>query len=303
MSVNERARTDSAGARRVVYVRIFFGLALTLGFGSVLFIDYISETNWATSCGALCVAALGLHEFFRMQENRAARPLSLLGIICGTALTAAHWARQAAARGGARPEPDPVWALAAAVFLLLALVSLAKQREKGALDGFFITLSGVIYIWLPIGFLFETRNAAWLDARAGVAAVLHALAVAKMGDVGAFFTGRWFGRRKFAPVLSPGKTVEGSAGGLAFSIGASFAACAIFPDLWRIYGAAGAAVFGAAVGAAAQAGDLFESMIKRASNVKNSGELVPEFGGLLDVIDSVLFAGPVAYFLLACFGA
>ncbi len=301
MSVNGRAAAGSHPAARVVYVRIFFGLTLTLGFGSVLFLDFITGSNLASSAAALLVAGLGLHEFYRMQENRQAKPFRRLGIACGVALLATHWARWAVREAGRTPAADPVLSAAAAAFIFVAAAALVRHREKGALDGLFATFAGIFYIWLPLGFMLEMRNFPGLGTEAAILAVLHMLATAKMGDVGAFFTGRLLGRRKLAPVLSPGKTIEGSAGGLVSSIATSLVLCLAFPQLGGIYGIPGALIFGFAVGVVAQVGDLFESMIKRASSVKNSGELIPEFGGLLDVIDSVLFSAPVAYFLLASF--
>jgi phosphatidate cytidylyltransferase len=117
------------------------------------------------------------------------------------------------------------------------------------------------------------------------------LCVVSAGDVGAFYVGTHCGRRKLCPSVSPGKTVEGALGGLAANLVSGFIVGAIFiPSLISLKGA----VFFILLGVVGQIGDLFESMLKRSSGVKDSGSLLPGHGGLLDRIDALLFVGPVA---------
>ena len=123
--------------------------------------------------------------------------------------------------------------------------------------------------------------------------------------IGAFFVGTKFGRHKLRPTVSPAKSVEGMAGGLVASAlaavlfalatpGGSFVIAhdGGFPMAWR------AAVFGLALTAAGQLGDLVESCFKRDAGLKDSGRVIPCFGGILDLIDSPVLAMPVAWFLL-----
>lgn len=113
------------------------------------------------------------------------------------------------------------------------------------------------------------------------------------GDTLAYFAGRGLGGPRLAPLASPGKTVSGAVAGLAGSL----AAGAGLGALWLGSGAAGA-LLGAAIGAAGLGGDLFESLLKRAAGVKDSGRLIPGHGGVLDRFDSLVPALPVAYYLL-----
>ena len=107
-------------------------------------------------------------------------------------------------------------------------------------------------------------------------------------DTGAYLTGRWVGRRHLVDHISPSKTVEGLAGGLVVAtLGAGVGAVLIGLDAWHPL------VIGPAVGLAAQGGDLAESMLKRSAGRKESGFVVPGHGGVLDRIDSFLFAAPV----------
>jgi phosphatidate cytidylyltransferase len=125
--------------------------------------------------------------------------------------------------------------------------------------------------------------------------LLGILAVAA-GDTAAYFTGRAIGRRKLAPAVSPNKTVEGAVGGLLGSVGCSVLyAHGFLPGVPAGYAAAA----GAAVGIFGQAGDLFESLIKRAAGVKDSGTILPGHGGILDRADGILAAGPVLYLFAA----
>ena len=129
---------------------------------------------------------------------------------------------------------------------------------------------------------------------------LSALLIAtKMGDVGAYTFGRWIGGPKMVPKLSPGKTWAGGVGHLVTAGLCSVAwLCWLGPSVsasWRTYRIMPAAVFGVVVGFAGLIGDLVESLIKRDVGVKDAPALLPGFGGLLDLMDSILLAGPVAY--------
>lgn len=127
--------------------------------------------------------------------------------------------------------------------------------------------------------------------------ILMILLVVKFTDIFAYFGGRAFGRHKLIPWLSPGKTWEGLACGLLAG-GAVAAACAPQINQLTWYKAI---VFGILIGAIGQVGDLLESLMKRDAEVKDSGRLIPGFGGILDVIDSPLLAAPFAYLLFSLF--
>lgn len=146
-----------------------------------------------------------------------------------------------------------------------------------------------VYLGLMPAALLAIRaeHSAWILAAA--------LLVTKSCDIGAYFTGRAIGKRKLIPWLSPGKTWEGLLGGVALAAIVSLATLMPLAELHWAY----ALLVGVILGLVGQGGDLFASMLKRDAEVKDSGHSVPGFGGVLDVIDSPLFAGPVAYWLLA----
>jgi phosphatidate cytidylyltransferase len=156
------------------------------------------------------------------------------------------------------------------------------------------------YLGLLPSFLMQLR---WLDTyapepRDARAALALGIFVPKCCDIGAYFTGRLLGRHPMSPVLSPKKTWEGLLGGLILS---AAAAVAINRPLSAVHGGdPAAAAFGLVVGGVGALGDLAESMIKRDCRRKDASQMMPGFGGVLDVIDSIVFAAPVAYVWLLC---
>ncbi len=191
-----------------------------------------------------------------------------------------------------------VWftlAVALAVVLLVAfLVEMRRYTgEPGvAVPRLALTVFAVAYLGVLASFFAQLR---WLTSDATVSGLMLALVVfvPKCNDIGAFFTGTFLGRHKMTPTLSPKKTWEGFAGGMI--TGAAVAVAFSFMGPVFRGGALEAVGFGLAVGLAGVLGDLAESLIKRDGGTKDASKSIPGFGGVLDVIDSVLFAAPVAY--------
>jgi phosphatidate cytidylyltransferase len=139
----------------------------------------------------------------------------------------------------------------------------------------------------------------WLALRmwdGGRGWVLFGLIVVFASDTFSYFTGRLWGHRRLAPTISPGKTYEGAAGGLV----AAGVAAALLSPLTPLTPLA-ATGLGLLLGAAGQVGDLAESYLKRSAGAKDSSGLLPGHGGLLDRIDSIVFAGPILYLYVAWF--
>jgi phosphatidate cytidylyltransferase len=184
----------------------------------------------------------------------------------------------------------------AAVLLAIFVWEMAKFREPGrSTERMTLTWFIVGYLGLLPSFFAQLR---WLypdgDAR-GTAALALAIFVPKGCDIGAYFTGRLLGRHKMTPVLSPKKTWEGAVGGLATA-----AIIAVGLDRFGPAPVLGGClacgiVFGVLVGGAGMLGDLAESLLKRDCQKKDASTIVPGFGGVLDVVDAVLFAAPVVY--------
>lgn len=190
--------------------------------------------------------------------------------------------------------------IALAVSLLLAFLAEMRAYERPGVVS--ERLAGAafcfIYVGLLLSFVIQLRFVA--AGTGGIASLISLLLVVKAGDIGAYTVGRLAGRRKMAPVLSPGKTYEGAIGGLLFACaGAWIALRVIYPALAgegfipvRVWSWV---VFGLLVGAAGMFGDLAESLLKRDVGKKDSSPWMPGFGGVLDLLDSILAGAPIAY--------
>ena len=147
--------------------------------------------------------------------------------------------------------------------------------------------AGFIYVPVLMSSLVLLRNSS-----AGILWIVLLLCVVFAGDVAAYYAGSYLGKHKLCPSVSPGKTVEGAIGGLAANaiVGAVLRQLYFQQIPWSE-----ALVFFLVLGAAGQAGDLFESILKRSAGIKDSGSILPGHGGILDRIDALLFAAPLAF--------
>jgi len=223
-------------------------------------------------------------------------------IVAGAGLVAANQALVGGALADMLRATDPLGlptvALAAAV-VVLGVAGFTRGEPRDGFVTWAVTSFGVAYVGLLAPFIAvvahlsppggsATTPIGAMNLNAGTAWMLLLLLVVWGYDSGAYVTGRWLGRRHLIDHISPSKTVEGLVGGLlAATLAAGVGAWLIGLDAWQPL------VIGPIIGLAAQAGDLAESMVKRAAGRKESGFLVPGHGGVLDRIDSFLFAAPV----------
>ena len=228
---------------------------------------------------ALVVAAVAFTEYEKIVDAIGAKVpywTALLATLLACAMVPFQWV-----------EIESV--LAAALLLIALNVLLSDRVGTPLLADTAAAVLVPVYIGLPLGSLVG------IHAMAGREAVILLIATVVVSDSSQYYAGRTFGRSKLAPLRSPNKTIEGAIGG--FVVAPVFLAAAgsywlpIAPPLWLAALAIGI-VFAGIVG------DLFESMLKRAADMKDSGTLIPGHGGVLDRIDALLFAAPVFYFFL-----
>jgi phosphatidate cytidylyltransferase len=272
---------------------------------------------------SLIVCALASLELIGLLNATSARPSGNAVFGGVMALVLANWAPHLSAETYSLPQfvgraafdplaPDPLapvhalaWPLMAfiGVFMVTFIAQSVQFEKPGATMATIAgTTLGVAYVGLLGSFIIQTR---WLGAPYhGLIPVVCLFATAKGADTGAYTVGRLAGRHKLWPKLSPNKTIEGAVGGLAFGVLFTLIVTAIarfvlgVPSLgWRA-----AVGYGLLIGTAAQLGDLMESMIKRDCARKDASDAVPGFGGVLDVLDSPLFAAPVAFGYWLVFG-
>jgi len=184
-----------------------------------------------------------------------------------------------------------------ATFLLAFVVYGLGGVRQSATTSFGVTLLGVAWVGAGIGCLLLIRDI----PEFGFWAVMAVLFTVFAADTGAFFVGRTFGRHAMAPAISPKKSWEGFVGGVLAAIGMAFVI--LYRDRDEFLTIPESLVLGLVIALAAVLGDLFESAVKRDLEIKDSGRVLGGHGGMLDRLDSVLWAGPAAFFTILAFGA
>ena len=231
----------------------------------------------ALVAGAL---AVGLVEFFGLLRAREIRPMNRIGFLLAAALFA-----EVAWPGG---SPVPILPLLA---VLLLGFTLARGADYESVSAAAVTLLGAVYLGTRGGTIAALRLLT--PTGEGPRRLTLLLVIVVFSDTFAFFVGHALGRRRLAPAVSPGMSVEGAVGGL---LGGVLGALAV-----RHFGLPGlplahAVALGGTVAAMGIVGDLDESLLKRWAGVKDSGTLFPGHGGMLDRLDSLLFGAPVLYY-------
>ncbi|WP_425147094.1 phosphatidate cytidylyltransferase [Deinococcus sp.] len=261
-------------------------LTAIIGFALVIVAVYF---GWITLLPSLLlVAALALREYVQMLDQRDLDVRHRSMYLFGAALIVAS----------VPGLPGPPWAggswrevilgFALLYFLVIEVISPGERP----LERIVYSLFGLLYIPWLLGYFLLLRYAP--NADDGLLYFALPLLATFATDIGGFFAGYYFGRRKLAPEVSPGKTVEGALGGLA----ASFLLVLVVTRSVGIWSLSDAFIYAALVASASQLGDLSESLIKRSLGAKDSGRSLPGHGGMLDRLDSLLFAVPITYLFL-----
>jgi phosphatidate cytidylyltransferase len=255
----------------------------------------------------IAFVVLGQREFYRLIEEKGAHPLVSYGLVGGAALPLVAYL-------GSEYHAT---VLMTATLLAVMIRQVGKAQIAEALVSISGTFFGVFYVGWLLSHAIVLRNfhsavlAHYGPAGAGqlgivpdtgIFLMLFCLTAVVLCDAGAYFAGRRYGRRKLAPRISPGKSVEGTIGGLAAGTIGSLAAKGVFDLFWPALSAPlgwrAAAAMGFVVSVAGVIGDLVESLLKRDAHAKDSGQLLPGMGGIMDRIDSPLLGIPVMYYLM-----
>ena len=302
-----QAATSGLGS---ILWRTVVGLGILGVLAAILWLDYwvgLRLGHGVVLAGLGVVVVLGgTLEYCRMARLLGAGVSRLLVTTAGVALLLGMWAGWAF--GG---EPGwPAWfahpgMTAAAVMVLVALGVLAGRALTGAVEGtaqaVAMSVLGLVYVALPLAFVAALREG-WPEAQTpggpslGLMRVIATLAVCKATDVGGYFAGRLLGGPRIAPTVSPRKTLSGALGGTLLATGTAvgFAAAG-----WSGMSIRLGLLFGVLMTAAAITGDLAESVLKREAGIKDSGSLLHGQGGVLDMVDDVIFVAPLSYLFFA----
>ena len=283
--------TRSTFLFRFISTIVLWSVALVIAFSGYEFAFY----------ALICVFGLiALWEFYRMLDHRGLPNFKITAMICGAVMLGGSF-YYFAKMGPARSYDFEVAVLVFFLLTVFARQMFARLRDDEPLQTMAYTLFGLLYVlWL---FNFMTKIV-YLTPRSSSGAVtgqfycLYLIAVTKFSDMGAYLVGSAVGRHLMIPHISAKKTWEGFFGALAFALLASLILFKLMPGHLAVLNWTHATVLGLLLGFAAVVGDLAESIIKRSTGVKDSGNLLPGIGGALDLVDSLLFTAPLLFFYL-----
>jgi phosphatidate cytidylyltransferase len=239
---------------------------------------------------ACIIAALACLEFYRIVKIQGVQPLNWLGVAFSILLIVNAYIQQYDFKFLPYPRDFSLTLLLALMTLIPLIWLLFRPNKDNAFINWSWTLAGILYTGWLMSFYMQIRL-----MENGIGWIFLVVSCTALCDVGAYVVGSNLGKHAMASSVSPGKTWEGSAGGLAISIIIAVIAAIAFKlplHYWQMVAA------GLIIGIFAQLGDLVESLLKRNMHAKDAGNLLPGHGGILDRIDSHLLVAPVAYYLI-----
>jgi len=269
--------TSPARTRRFDLRRLYTALALI----PAVYIIIAHLAPWVLTLLLLVVGTIALLELYNLSFPSHLSRLLMGGGLTGFALTLIH--------------PHFSYSLqellVGSVLLAAVTISISAASTEHRWNDAVAILLGVFYVGFPLSTVVSTRTlpgGEWL--------VLFLAVVTWASDTGAYYAGTLWGKHPLLPSISPKKTVEGVLGGLVLAVGVAFLAQQWFTSELSL---ADAVILGVLLTTVGLLGDLFESMIKRRTGVKDSGGILPGHGGMLDRLDSLLFTAPTFYYYVA----
>ncbi|HBR58131.1 MAG TPA: phosphatidate cytidylyltransferase [Blastocatellia bacterium] len=264
-------------------------VALPILFGSIILPLYVAEAIWFFAAIAIAAIAAGLFEFYALTKKMELKADASIGFLGASGFLAAF------VFDAPSKAPDLLF-ITIFVFLGAILISQAfrfRQDFTKLLAGASVTFLGVMYVVFLGGFLISIATGFTGSTGLSSKLLLFFFIVVFASDIGAYFTGRAFGKHKLAPSISPGKTWEGTIGGVAFACGfAALSTYIFFPEL-KI---AVSIPLGGIMAIVGGLGDLAESAMKRGAKTKDAANILPGHGGILDRLDSLLLNAPLLYY-------
>lgn len=274
--------------------RLIFGAIMIAILSVALYFDNKIVLACGDAVGVVFAAIMvivGIGAVFEMAhlcKEKSASVFLPVAIPCSIVLSLSFFLAQFAECFNTSTSAMVLWINMAALAVLVLACFDFQALTKGT-EGTIVNIGATLFTVLYLGFLSSFVMAIRVDF--GLQVLLMYIFTVKSSDIGAYTLGRLFGKTKFAPRISPGKTWEGMAGACIFAV----IVAGIFARYIESVSITEAAIFGVIFAFAGQLGDLAESMIKRDSGLKDSGSKVPGFGGILDIIDSPVACAALAY--------
>ncbi|MCM8791541.1 MAG: phosphatidate cytidylyltransferase [Candidatus Omnitrophica bacterium] len=266
---------EGLGEYNNILKRIFSSFIL------IAIVSFVINSSHLSGLFICILIVLGIHEFLLMAERGGIEVYRYFGIFIGAVIPFSIFFQF---------ELNISWQLFLIVLTVIFLIvmQLRRRHSKGVISSISTTIFAILYISWFLSFLIRIRY-----MPGGRNLLLFLILVVKMGDIGAYFIGSRFGKTPLLPLISPYKSTQGMWGGLFFSM----ATALVFKPLMN-FSYLHLAFLGIFLGILGQLGDLSESLMKRDCNVKDSGDILPGIGGVLDLMDSFLFTAPVFYFYM-----
>jgi len=260
----------------------FISSALIIAF---VYFTVMVWPNWVFCSVLTLMTGMALYEFYSLVEKKGIPIFKTSGISIGLLVPLSIFFTF---------EPTKGWELLfiIAVLLTIFILQFTRRENSNAIFGVSTTIFGILYISWTFSFMLKLKLMENPAFPSGSLLVAFLLLVTKMGDIGAYIVGTYIGKHSLIPRISPKKSVEGALGGFLFSVGAALASRSFLPSIPVNH----LLILGCLLGVLAQVGDLSESLIKRDCQVKDSADYIPGLGGVLDLVDSILFTAPTLYF-------
>ena len=257
---------------------------------SILILVFVGLTifvfsNWFFCFVSMVMIAIGLSEFYSMIEKKGVRTYKYFGTLIGLLIPLSIYMEFQLTKG---------WELlfVTAACLTVFIMQLVRRETDQATLSVSTTMFGILYVSWFFSFIIKLKL-----LTDGAALVAFLVLVTKCSDMGAYAFGSLFGRHTLIQRISPKKTWEGLLGGFFSSVLVAYLSKGLIPEMPILH------VFsvGILLGGIAQIGDLYESLLKRDCQTKDSSGLFPGLGGMLDIIDSIIFTAPIFYFYVKFF--
>ncbi len=294
----------------MLYKRLMAAVPIFALFYGILWMDIFHARGWGLTAMLAFFCTWGLREFYRFARHLGWKPFSLFGYVLCVLFFFGHeqWCMEK--WHGAEhvlPQGIDILTLLSAVAVGGSFVGqIFRKEQKGAMGNVATTLLGIAYCFYLISFIARMRHLGiardglperWVYD--GAEFVFLFVSIAKAADVGGLLIGSLIGKHKLCPHLSPKKTWEGAVGGMCTSVGLLSVFCLLAPNgTVASLGWSKIVLLGVLLSVTSLIGDLVESALKRDSAVKDAGTSVPGFGGILDMLDSLMISGPMMYYYL-----
>lgn len=272
-------------------IRIPIGLLLIAIVYLLGYIDYRTNTLYATSSMMGLALIVALWEFYEMAKNRGSSPYVFYSLLSSIAMLVLSvyikW-------------PTDIFAI---VLVGVLVRFLFDAKEDKAFENAGVTIFGLVYVYFLFNYALKIRaiGSSLSNNIDGLYYLIFLVFVVKSMDIGGYLVGKACGKHKIIPSISPNKSYEGALGGIILAIGVAFLFHTYIPTINASLTYLHITIFACIMAILSLLGDFVESLIKRRCDVKDSNKLIPEFGGILDLIDSLLLASPVGYYYLIYF--